>query len=40
MRKIFTLLLLVATFAATAQQNPPLPVDPEVRTGKLENGLT
>lgn len=40
MRRIFTLLLLVATFAATAQQNPPLPVDPEVRTGKLENGLT
>jgi zinc protease len=40
MRKIFTMLLLVATFAATAQQNPPLPVDPEVRTGKLENGLT
>lgn len=34
------MLLLVATFAATAQQNPPLPVDPEVRTGKLENGLT
>jgi zinc protease len=23
-----------------AQQNPPLPVDPNVRTGKLENGLT
>ncbi len=40
MRKIFTMLLLVATFAATAQQNPPLPVDPEVRTGKLENGMT
>ncbi len=40
MRKIFTMLLLVVTFAATAQQNPPLPVDPEVRTGKLENGLT
>ncbi len=40
MRKIFTLLLLVVTIAATAQQNPPLPVDPLVRTGKLENGLT
>ena len=40
MRKFFTLLLLVATVATMAQQNPPLPVDPEVRTGKLENGLT
>ncbi|MFA7139768.1 MAG: insulinase family protein [Proteiniphilum sp.] len=40
MRKFFTLLLLIATVAATAQQNPPLPVDPDVRTGKLENGLT
>ena len=40
MKKIFTLLLLVISISAIAQQNPPLPVDPNVRTGKLENGLT
>ena len=40
MRKILTLLFLVATVVTLAQQNPPLPVDPNVRTGKLENGLT
>lgn len=40
MRKLLTLLLIATTLAAYAQQNPPLPVDPKVRTGKLENGLT
>ncbi|MDR2816359.1 MAG: insulinase family protein, partial [Proteiniphilum sp.] len=40
MRKLFTLLLLAITLVAYAQQNPPLPVDPKVRTGKLSNGLT
>jgi zinc protease len=40
MRKIFTLLLLITSFVTIAQQNPTLPVDPNVRTGKLENGLT
>ena len=40
MRKLFTLLLLITSFVTVAQQNPPLPVDPNVRTGKLENGLT
>ena len=40
MKKIFTLLFLVTTVVTLAQQNPPLPVDPNVRTGKLENGLT
>lgn len=40
MRKIFTLLLLITTFVTMAQQNPILPSDPNVRTGKLENGLT
>lgn len=40
MRKIFILLLLAVTTLALAQQNPPLPLDPNVRTGKLENGLT
>ena len=40
MRKIISLLLFVVNLTAFAQQNPALPVDPEVRTGKLENGLT
>ena len=40
MRKFFTMLLLMAAFGINAQQNPSLPVDPDVRTGKLENGLT
>ncbi|SDZ79849.1 zinc protease [Porphyromonadaceae bacterium KH3R12] len=40
MKKLITLLLLVTGLVAYAQQNPPLPVDPKVRTGKLENGLT
>ncbi len=40
MKKIFTLLLLVISIAAFTQQNPPLPVDPNLRTGMLENGLT
>lgn len=40
MRKIFVLLLLFVTTVTIAQQNQPLPVDPNVRTGKLENGLT
>ena len=37
------ILLTVAAFAAVsavAQMNQPIPVDPEVRTGKLENGMT
>ncbi|NCB27322.1 MAG: insulinase family protein, partial [Bacteroidia bacterium] len=33
-------MLLITSFVTMAQQNPPLPVDPNVRTGKLENGLT
>lgn len=40
MKKIFTFLLLVIAVSAFAQQNQPLPVDPNVRTGTLENGLT
>ncbi|MDD3511327.1 MAG: pitrilysin family protein, partial [Fermentimonas sp.] len=40
MKKILTMLLLVTSFVALAQQNPALPIDPNVRTGKLENGLT
>lgn len=33
-------MLLITSFVTIAQQNPTLPVDPNVRTGKLENGLT
>ena len=44
MKKIKALLLtFVAVFTTTtasAQQMPPLPVDPAVRIGKLDNGLT
>ena len=38
------MMLLLAFFASTttlrAQQMPPIPVDKEVRVGRLENGLT
>ena len=37
---IFLLLMLVAVSAVKAQQMPPVPLDPAVKTGKLENGLT
>lgn len=40
MKKIITMLLLAVTTLVVAQQNQALPVDPNVRTGKLENGLT
>jgi len=41
MKKIFSLLLmLVMLSAAKAQQLPPVPLDPAVKTGKLDNGLT
>ena len=40
MNRIITLLLFVISLNAFAQQNPALPIDPEVRTGKLDNGLT
>ena len=33
-------LMLVGATASFAQQMPPIPVDPQVRIGKLENGLT
>ncbi|HBK33119.1 MAG TPA: peptidase M16, partial [Porphyromonadaceae bacterium] len=33
-------MLLMASVCLMAQQNPVLPTDPAVRTGKLENGLT
>ena len=41
MRKILPLLaILVISITAFAQQNPPQPMDPSVRHGKLDNGLT
>ena len=42
MKKNILLLLMVALLSlpALAQQMPPLPTDPKVRVGKLDNGLT
>ena len=42
MKKIFlsALFLLASAVTMMAQQMPPIPVDPEVRIGKLDNGLT
>ena len=40
MKKIFLLSLLLLGMTAMAQQNPPQPLDPNVRKGTLENGLT
>lgn len=34
------LFVLVCALSAFAQQMPPIPMDPNVRVGKLENGLT
>jgi zinc protease len=40
LRKIWAAMLLLAGMTAQAQELPTIPVDPEVRTGKLDNGLT
>ena len=40
MKKLLLLSLVLLGMTAMAQQNPTLPVDEKVRTGKLENGLT
>ena len=40
MKKLFILLLMLPFMAVQAQQLPEVPNDPEVRIGKLENGLT
>lgn len=37
---IAALLILCSTNAVFAQQMPPIPIDPNVRIGKLDNGLT
>ena len=39
-RLLSSLLILVASIAASAQQMPPVPIDPAVRIGHLDNGLT
>ena len=40
-RKAFIAVFLIgSTSVAFAQQMPPIPTDPDVRIGKLENGLT
>ena len=41
-KRLFTALLVVgsAILASAQQQMPPIPTDPNVRIGKLENGLT
>ena len=42
MKKLFLSLLLALTSSVTlsAQEMPPIPVDPDVRIGKLDNGMT
>ncbi len=42
MKKLFLSLMLALTssVAMMAQEMPPIPVDPDVRIGKLDNGLT
>ena len=39
-RLLTALLLLGSAVLSMAQQMPPIPTDPNVRVGKLENGLT
>ena len=41
-KKLFAVALLMVAGAATtmAQQMPPIPADPDVKVGKLDNGLT
>lgn len=41
MKKLFVLLFAItAVMSVKAQQMPPVPLDPAVKVGKLENGLT
>lgn len=40
MKKLLAVLLIIVTFGAKAQENPPQPLDPNVKRGVLENGLT
>ncbi len=40
MKKVLLFLFLAINMVAWSQQNAPLPIDPDVRKGTLENGLT
>ena len=40
LRKLFVAAVLFVAGLAQAQMMPPIPVDPDVRIGKLDNGLT
>ena len=41
MKKVISLMLMLVAVSVNAQmQMPPVPLDPAVKTGKLENGLT
>ena len=40
LRKLLVAVLAVFAGLAQAQQMPPIPNDPDVRIGKLDNGLT
>ncbi len=40
MKRILLLAIIFISLTAIAQQNPTQPLDPDVRYGKLENGLT
>lgn len=41
MKRMFLMALAAfAVYGATAQMNQPIPIDPELRMGKLENGMT
>ena len=39
-KHLFSAVLLFVGVSATAQTTQPIPVDPALRTGKLDNGLT
>ena len=40
MKKLFIVVLMIASAITSFAQMPPIPVDPDVRIGKLSNGLT
>ena len=40
LRKFLFAAVMLATVSVTAQQLPPIPIDEDVRIGKLDNGLT
>ena len=41
LRKLLIVVLMAASsVVAFAQQMPPIPVDPDVKIGKLDNGIT